>query len=110
LKSLGGKTCINKLDGRIPTPNGNPSHLDGGNLKKVHERRKKDSGFNDYIVSQCRLNASKGGKVGGPLNKGKRWCNNGLLEKRYTELNGIPDGFKPGRLVKKDGKPVNENG
>jgi hypothetical protein len=110
LKSLGGETCMRKHGGKIPTPGGNPSHLNGGNLQKVHERRKTDSNFDEYMRERLRINGSGGGKVSGPKNKGKRWCNNGHLEKKYLESEGIPQGYEPGRLVKNAGKPPKEDG
>jgi hypothetical protein len=104
LKSAGGKSCIEKLGGSIPTPNGNPSHLNGGNIKKVHERRKTDPEFDLYMKNHAKANGAKGGAVSGPSNRGRRWCNNGISEKRYTEVNGLPEGFKPGRLPHKNGR------
>lgn len=70
----------------------------GGNIRKVHDRRLLDEEFNTYIITHCRLNAAKGGTVSGPLNRGKKWCNNGETEKKYTDENGLPEGFIPGRL------------
>lgn len=106
LKALGGRSCISKFQGKIPAPNGNPSHLHGGNLKKVHDRRKTDPDFDEYMRECSKINGSAGGKLSGPLNKGKRWCNNGYTEKKYLESEGLPESYVSGRLPRKSGKPA----
>lgn len=104
LKSAGGKACIKSLGGKIPNSNNNPSHLNGGNIQKVHERRKLDPLYDEYIVAHCRSNGAKGGSVSGPMNRGMKWCNNGMIEKRYRDSTGLPEGFAPGRLPNKTGR------
>lgn len=103
LRSLGGKSSIQSLGGRIPCPGVNPSYLDGGNIKKVHDRRKTDPNYDEYIIHHCRVNGAKGGAVSGPTNRNKKWCNNGEIEKKYILGEGLPEGFTPGRLPGKNG-------
>lgn len=112
LRSLGGKASILAHGGCIPNNEYRPEHQNGGNIKKVHERRKLDPEFDEYIVAHCRVNGARGGSVSGPLNKGFKWCNNGIREKKYREEVGLPVGYLPGRLPGKNGhgKPVKEDG